>query len=144
MDQKHFLREEIIMNIGFDVHGTIDRFPIFFSTLSRLWKQGDGGTPIGKVYVITARVHSEERIIKECVKAGIVYDEIIRSDTIFANPADRARLIEELDIAIMFDDLPQYNVHFPASCLTFHVRNRGNFDFVNKKWLFPKWLAELK
>ena len=126
------------MNIGMDLHGTADRFPTFFATLSRLWKL-EG---CGKVYIITAYCHSEERVIRECTQAGIMFDEIIRTDTISANPADRARLIEELDIAVMFDDRPEYNAHFPKSCLTFQVRHHINFDFANKKWLLPKEFVE--
>jgi len=128
------------MNLGIDLHGTADGFPTFFSMLSMLWKSAG----CGKVYLITAHCHSEERILRECTRANIAYDEIIRTGTIFANPADRGRLIEELNIGVMFDDLPQYSVHFPKSCLAFHVRNHRNFDFVNKKWLFPKRLAELR
>ena len=136
---KHFF-EEIIMNIGIDLHGTAERFPAFFSMLSMLWNSAG----CGKVYLITSHSHSDERVLRECTQAGIVCDEIIRTDSIRTNPADRAKLIEELNIAVMFDDLPEYSVHFPKSCLTFHVRHHLNFDFTNKKWLFPQGLVEVR
>ena len=121
------------MNIAFDLHGTADRFPEFFSRLSHTWLGR-----MGNVYVITSVHRSRQHVAEECAKHNIVYDDIILTGSIWDNPADRGRLIAEYNIAVMFDDLPEYSAHFPESCLTFHVRHRGNFDFETKEYRFPQ------
>jgi len=126
------------MNIGFDVHGVIDRFPEFFSCFSRMWR-------IGKIYVFSGKNHDKEEIAKKCTTFGICYDEIILTGSFLTgDQEDRAQMIKKLNIEVMFDDLSEYSKHFPESCLSLLVRNDKNFDYNNKQYLFPEGDAGIR
>ena len=66
----------------------------------------------------------------------IHYDEIILCSGFVDN--HKSKEIERLGIEVMFDDMPDFSVHFPKSCATFHVRNEDNFDFDTKHYLFTE------
>jgi hypothetical protein len=122
------------MNVAFDLHGVVTYAPEFFSKLSHAWREME----LGKIYVITGLVHSRQQTIEDCAKHNIVYDDIIQSKQDTDDPTDRGRLLQQYNISVMFDDKSEQSVHFPPECLTLHVRQPGNFDFVNKKWLYDR------
>jgi hypothetical protein len=70
---------------------------------------------------------------------GIAYDELH-----FANSlSDKGRLCRELNIDIFFDDQDECIVPVTERTLVFKIRNGGNFDFNERKWLSTGKLTRL-
>ena len=61
----------------------------------------------------------------------------IRYDKLFlvSSLEDKARVIVEEGIMIFFDDQPECLKDMPSNRNIMLVRNEGNFDFDDKKWL---------
>ena len=124
--------EEILKNVhsvpqpslGLDLDGTIDEAPAFFSILSQTWP--------GKVYIITYR--DDDGIAATLEKYNIKYTEII-SVTSFA---EKAQKIKEKGISVFFDDMDEVLMHIPSTVAVMKVRNEGNFDFDDKRWVYSK------
>jgi uncharacterized HAD superfamily protein len=132
--------EEILKNvytnpaqsIGIDLDGTIDESPIFFHILTNLWP--------GKIYIITYRKDLFKiREVLENFK--IKYDEII----CVKGFEYKAVEIKRLGISIFFDDMDEVLLHIPEDVTVLKIRNGGNFDYSEKKWVYDKYTGrELK
>ncbi len=110
-------------SIGIDIDGCIDEAPIFFQILSQRWP--------GDVFIISYR---KERAPAEAVlaKHNIRYDELILVDSLDA----KAEVISQLGISIFFDDQPECIKDIDSMRKVFLIRNGGNFDHDDKKWMF--------
>jgi hypothetical protein len=109
--------------LGLDLDGTIDEAPLFFQILSHRWP--------GKVYVVTYR-KDQAKAEADVQRFGIRCDEVILVDSFGA----KAKVIAERGIAFYFDDQDEMTADIPESVKVFKVRNGGNFDFDQKKWLY--------
>lgn len=115
------------MRLGLDMDGLLDEQPTFFSLLTSAFRaQGHF------VAILTYR-DPDSRLKTETALAGmhISYDELH-----FANSLDdKGRLCQELAIDIYFDDQDECIVPVGERTTVFKIRNGGNFDFDEKKWL---------
>ena len=118
-------RESKILSpsFGVDIDGCIDEAPIFFQILYQYWP--------GKVFIISFR--------DDCTKAievldryNIRYDELILVDSLEA----KADAIKKHGILIFFDDQPECLKNVDSMRNVFLIRNGGNFDSDDQKWLF--------
>lgn len=117
--------------IGVDLDGTIDEAPIFLKTLCKLWP--------GKVYVISWR-GDRAKTEQDLAKFDIRYDELILVSCF----ADKAKVIVEKGILTYFDDQPEALQDIPPTVNVFLIRNGGNFDFEQKKWMMSDRTGTIK
>jgi uncharacterized HAD superfamily protein len=110
-------------SLGIDIDGCIDEAPVFFQILTHRWP--------GDVFVVSFR---KERAPAEAVlaKFNIRYDELILVDSLDA----KADVISKRGIAIFFDDQPECLKDIDSMRNVFLIRNGGNFDHEDKKWMF--------
>jgi hypothetical protein len=111
--------------LGLDLDGTLDEHRAFFATLSHLWP--------GKVYVITYR-DSRVKAEADLARLGIRFDEVVVVNAF----EQKAREIARLGIAAYFDDQDEVLRHVPEGVTVFKVRNGGNFDFEDARWLYSR------
>lgn len=116
------LLEPIYPSLGLDLDGTIDEAPIFFQTLTNCWP--------GRVYIITHRPDRAEAEA-DLVKFNIKYDHLILVDSL----EQKARVIADHTLHCYFGDQDEELNPIRQSVAVFKVRNGGNFDFEEKKWL---------
>jgi uncharacterized HAD superfamily protein len=109
--------------LGIDLDGTIDEAPGFFRMLTNVWP--------GKVYIITYR-NDVDGIKFRLEQFGIKYNEIICVNSF----AQKAKEIRKLNIKAFFDDMDEVLIHIPEDVAVFKVRNGGNFDFNEAKWVY--------
>lgn len=112
-------------SMGLDLDGCVDEAPIFFNLLTNSWK--------GKVFIITYRNNMEkaEEVLKE---HNIRWDEIILVNSF----DEKAKVIANKGILVYFDDQPEMLKNIPPTVNVMLVRNGGNYNFENKKWLFSE------
>ena len=117
-------------SIGLDLDGVIDEAPIFFSILTKNWP--------GNVFIITFRDNKEkaEELLK---KHNISYKELILVNSF----DDKAKVIKENGIGIYFDDQPEMLKQVSPMCTVMLVRNGGNFDFKDKKWMLSNQTGKI-
>ena len=133
MGRKKTCPEEVIMNVAFDVHGTLDNDKdgmlrgIFNAFLEPQWKEVN-------VFVVSGP--PVEQIKGELGALGIDYTNITIVSVVdylkrkgyymwntpkgwFAHPdvwwASKGMICEEYDIGMIFDDLIQYKKHMPET-----------------------------
>jgi hypothetical protein len=111
-------------SLGIDLDGTIDESPAFFSMLTRIWP--------GNIYIITYR--DDPNIEADLNKFHIKFTEIVS----VASFAQKAKEIEKRGISVFFDDMDEVLLHIPSTVTVLKVRNEGNFDFDDKRWLYSK------
>lgn len=109
-------------SIGIDLDGTIDGCPLFFRLLSHIWK--------GNIYIITMR-NDLEKTKNDLNKFDVKYTDII----LVKSFEEKSEVIVELGILVYFDDQPEMLKNIPEDRNIFLVRNGGNFDFEDKKWM---------
>ena len=116
--------------IGIDLDGCVDEFPLYFHLLTKHWP--------GKVYVLTFR-SDRAKAIADLAKFQIRYDELM-----LVNSFDRkAEIINERGILVYFDDQPEMLTNVTALTGVMLVRNEGNYDFDDKKWIFSERTCRL-
>ncbi len=117
-------------SIGIDIDGVVDQAPIFFNTLTGVWP--------GKVFVITFRDNREkaEEVLK---KYNIHYNELILVNSF----DEKAKVIREQGISVFFDDQPEMLKNVSPTCDVMLVRNEGNFDFKDKKWMLSNQTGKI-
>ena len=123
------------MRIGLDIDGLLDEHPEFFAFLSSSLRAQEHF-----VAVLTYR-DPESRVRTEASLAGwgVVYDELHFARSL----DDKARLCRELAIDIYFDDQDECIVGVDEGTTVFKIRNGGNFDFEQRKWLSTAKLTKL-
>lgn len=115
--------------LGLDFDGTITDAPVFFSLLARIWE--------GPVYIVTYR-DNEEATLKEAASLGITNAKVVLVNSF----AQKAQVIKDLNIKVFFDDMDEVITHIPADCVVFKIRNEGNYDFSDGKWLYSKFTGK--
>ncbi len=114
------------MNIGLDLDNTItasSQSIEFFSTLTRLFDHDH------KIFIITNREPgTEQSIAEELDFLRIEYSELIIT-------ADKARAVKDNSITVFADDTDENHLDMPEEVLVLKVREPGNFDFAEKKWI---------
>lgn len=118
------------MKIALDIDGCISENPTFFSILSRNWNDD--------VYIISHR-DDREKTIKELDGWGIKYKELILVNSF----EEKAVVIKKLGIEVFFEDQPEMLIDVDQSTTVFLIRNEGNFEFEDKKWMFSSKTAKL-
>ena len=123
------------MRIGLDLDGLLDECPAFFSFLSTALR-GAGHF----VAVLTFR-DADSRLRTETALAGwgITFDELHFARSL----DDKGRLCRELAIDIYFDDQDECIVGVDERTKVFKIRNGGNFDFDDRRWLRTGKLTRL-
>jgi hypothetical protein len=111
--------------LGIDLDGCVDEAPLFFRTLTSVWR--------GKVIVITFR-DDRQKAINVLDSFGIRYDELVLVNTFDA----KSEVIIEKGVNAYFDDQPEMLRNIPASVNVMLVRNEGNFDFDDRKWMLSE------
>ncbi|MFM7110400.1 MAG: hypothetical protein ACKO9Z_07780 [Planctomycetota bacterium] len=116
--------------IGIDIDGCVDEFPEFFRVLAGYWP--------GKVYVITYR---EDRSKAEAflAKFGVRCCELILVNSF----EEKALVIAREGIIVFFDDQPEVLKPVAPACGVMLVRNEGNFDFDDRKWMLSDKTGKL-
>lgn len=109
--------------IGLDLDGTIDESLNFFQWLSHSWR--------GMVYIITYR-SNRSKTEEDLYKYGIRYDQLI----LVSSFKQKAAIIQREGIEIYFDDQDEMTADIPENVTVFKIRNGGNFDFTDRKWLY--------
>ena len=113
----------IPQNLGLDLDGVIEENPQFFGMLSHVWP--------GKVYVITYR-DDHAKAVSDLFHFGIHYDDVILVNSF----AEKADVIARLQINVYIDDQDEVLMHVPETVTVLKVRNGGNFDSKDRKWLY--------
>ncbi len=115
------------MKIALDIDNTINsnaKTIKFFSLLTGMFDD------IVEIFIITNRdPESYENTQDELFRMGICYDYLFLT-------ADKAKVILEKDIDIVFEDTDEYFVQLPESVVVFKIREDGNFDFSDGKWIY--------
>ncbi len=116
--------------LGFDLDGTITESPDFFSMLSNVWP--------GWVYIVSYR--SDYDKAKSLVdEFGMKYEELILVDRMDG----KAAVIEDREIDIFFDDQPEMLKNIKRNCQVFLVRNGGNFDWRDARWMMSNHTGKI-
>jgi hypothetical protein len=123
------------MRIGLDLDGLLDEQPAFFALMTTAFRaQGHF------IAILTYRdAESLGRTEAQLADLGIAYDEIHFARSL----ADKGRLCRELAIDVYFDDQDECLVGVDKRTAVFKMRNEGNFDFGQRKWISTARLTRL-
>jgi uncharacterized HAD superfamily protein len=108
--------------LGIDLDGTITDSRLFFHVLSHKWP--------GRVIVVTYR-DDMEATVEDLAKLYIRYDEVV-----LASDVDKSAIIKEYGIDVYIDDQDEMLQNIPEEVTVLKMRNGGNFDYDDKKWLY--------
>jgi hypothetical protein len=123
------------MRIGLDLDGLLDERPDFFSLLTAALRAGGHF-----VAVLTYRdPESRGRTEAQLAAWGIACDELHFARSL----SDKGRLCRELDLDVYFDDQDECIQDVGERTTVFKIRNGGNFDFEERKWLSTARLTRL-
>lgn len=117
-------------SLGIDIDGCVDECPIFFRILTKCWP--------GKVFVVTYR-DDETKARADLEQRGIRFDELI----LVTSLEGKAEVIEREGILVFFDDQPECLKQVDSMRNVMLVRNGGNFDFGDQKWMFSDQTGKL-
>jgi len=82
-----------------------------------------------EIYILINREpNSEQDVANELDYLGIEYSEIVITD-------NKAEYIREQGITIFFENEDEYFVEIGEETTVFKLREDGNFDFSEKKWI---------
>lgn len=123
------------MRIGLDLDGLLDERSDFFAFLTTALRSGGHFVAVLTFRDPASRVKTEAQLRGW----GIVYDEVHFARSL----SDKGRLCRELDIDVYFDDQDECVVDVDERTTVFKIRNGGNFDFHEKKWLSTGKLTRL-
>ena len=114
------------MKIAIDLDNTITEYPEFFSLMTNALHS------FAEIFIITNReksIRSRENIKDELEKMNIFYHHIIIT-------SEKANFILENDINVFMDDTDEYFLELPENVCVLKIREPGNFDFGQKKWIY--------
>jgi hypothetical protein len=114
-----------VQTLGLDLDGVIDENAHFFGVLSNVWP--------GDVYVITYR-DDRDKAVADLARFGIKFKDVILVNSF----AEKADVIARLDIDVYIDDQDEVLMHVPESVTVLKMRNGGNYDGDDRKWLYSK------
>jgi hypothetical protein len=116
-----------MMRVGLDLDGLLDERPDFFAFLTAALRAGGHF-----VAVLTYRdPESLARTEAQLTAWGIGFDELHFARSL----SDKGRLCRELRIDLYFDDQDECVVGVDERTTVLKIRNGGNFDFDERKWL---------
>lgn len=123
------------MRVGLDLDGLLDERPDFFAFLTVALRA------TGHFVAVLTYRDPESRARTEVQLAGwgIVYDELHFALSL----SYKGRLCRELNIDVYFDDQDECVVGVGEKTTVFKIRNGGNFDFDERKWLSTGKLTRL-
>jgi len=123
------------MRIGLDLDGLLDEQPAFFAFLTTALRAAGHF-----VASLTYRdPKSRGKTQDQLASWGIAHDEVHFARSL----DDKARLCRELGIDIYFDDQDECLVGVDERTTVFKIRNGGNFNFGERKWLSTAKLTRL-
>jgi hypothetical protein len=123
------------MKVALDIDGTISEHPELFALLSASLRAA-GHTVVVLTYRDPKRVAHTRT---ELAGWAITYDEIVFADSLAA----KAELCRRHGIDVFIDDQDECIVGVPEGVLVLKVRNGGNFDYDEGKWLSTAKLTRL-
>ena len=123
------------MRVGLDIDGLLDERPEFFALLSTALRAGGHFVAV-LTYRDPARREQTER---QLAGWGVAFDELHFARSL----PDKGRLCRELRIDVYFDDQDECVAGVDESTTVFKIRNGGNFDFDQKKWMSTVKLTRL-
>jgi hypothetical protein len=123
------------MRIGLDLDGLLDEQPEFFALLTVALRASGYF-----IAVLTYRdPESKARTETQLATWGIAFDELRFARSL----QDKGRLCQELGIDVYFDDQDECIQDVGKETTVFKIRNGGNFDFEQRKWLSTAKLTRL-
>ena len=120
---------EYKLKIGIDLDNTITASHIsmvFFAFLTNFLKEE------AEIFIMTNRETDEDsrkEIEQELFQMNIRYDRLVIT-------GQKAEFILSEGIHILFEDTDEYYIELPSSVLVFKIREPGNFDFDQHKWIY--------
>ena len=112
------------MKIAIDLDNTIRYASKFFARLTHSLNVKN------YIYIITNRDRSFwAGTKKELMDLGIHYDYLIFT-------ADKKTAIIENGIEALFEDTDEYFLDLPEEIVVLKIREPGNFNFAEKKWIY--------
>ena len=115
-----------MLKIALDLDNTITHRPDFFAAFTHSISRR------AEIHVITDRdtsAESERETREELKKLGIYFDRLVIT-------GQKSRYIKEAGITIYFEDTDEYFLDLPESVTVFKIREPGNFDFDQHKWIY--------
>lgn len=115
-----------MLTIGIDLDNTITYYPEFFAVMTKAMQ------PFAEIHIITNRdpAPAEEKATRqELLRLGICFDRLVIT-------VDKAGYILQAGVTVFFDDTDEYFLALPESVTIFKIREPGNFDFDDHKWLY--------
>lgn len=123
------------MRVALDIDGTLDEHPGFFAFLSQSLR-GAGH----EVFILTYRdPDSVARVAEQLLGWGIVFDELVFATSL----EDKGKQCRDLAIDVFIDDMDECIVPVARGTLVLKVRNEGNFDFDEQRWVSTARLTRL-
>ena len=93
--------------------------------------------PEHDIIIMSNRDESDrENTEQELDVLGIRYNKLVLTQ-------DKASYILKNNITIFFEDTDEYFQHLPESVLVFKIREDGNFNFQNHKWIGSRKTTEM-
>lgn len=117
-------------SLGIDIDGCVDEAPLFFQLLTSCWP--------GQVFVISYR-SDRAKAEADLAKHRIRYDHLILVSSLTA----KAEVIRQNGILVFFDDQPEVLKDISSNTHVMLVRNGGNFDFEERRWMFSDETGKL-
>ena len=112
------------ISLGLDLDGVIDENAAFFAVLTDAWP--------GDVFIITYR-DDKARAILDLAGFGVVkYTDVVLVNSF----AEKADVIARLAIDVYIDDQDEVLMHIPSNVTILKMRNGGNYDAEERKWLY--------
>ena len=116
--------------LGINLDGCVDEHPSFFRNLTRSWP--------GPVHVISFR-DDHAKAEADLRLHGVRFDRL----TLVSSFGAKAEVIRREGIRIYMDDQPEMLGDIGRECTVLLVRNGGNFDFDDRRWMFSKQTGKL-
>jgi uncharacterized HAD superfamily protein len=116
--------------LGLDLDGVITEFPDVFRQLTHCWP--------GRVVVITFR-NDSEKASRDVIASGIRFDEIV----LVSSFAEKVQVVRDRNIALYLDDQPEMLRGMPVGTATGLIRNAGNYDFSEGRWIMSDLTCRL-
>jgi hypothetical protein len=117
-------------SLGIDIDGCVDEAPEFFRVLTQVWP--------GRVFVMSYR-HDRARAKADLQHYGIRHDELI----LVSSLEGKAEVIAREEIQVFFDDQPECLKGIDSMRNVMLVRNGGNFDFEDGRWILSRRTGKL-
>jgi len=112
------------MNVGIDIDATITETPEIFALLSHALREAGH-----RVYVVSYRDPADlEKSRAEVAGYGISCDDVFHSEDGEDIPGFKARMAQELELDIFFDDMPEAFTEMPPKVKRFWLCDPEVYD----------------